>query len=132
MVFGFQVVCLLVTLVTVFAYIAHHVYSREHRLLPLFLGVIAVFDFYRIVLMLTGAVGLLGGSVGSFCPVGKSTDTDADDRYLLLCGRLSAYQIASCYPCGLISLSDRFTYPDIFTFRPAGYLCGGISFLYDL
>lgn len=58
MVFGFQVVCLLVTLVTVFAYIAHHVYSREHRLLPLFLGVIAVFDFYRIVLMLTGAVGL--------------------------------------------------------------------------
>ena len=64
MVFGFQVVCLLVTLVTVFAYIAHHVYSREHRLLPLFLGVIAVFDFYRIVLMLTGAVGLLGGSVG--------------------------------------------------------------------
>ena len=58
MVFGFQVVCLLVTLVTVFAYIAHHVYSREHRLLPLFLGVIAVFDFYRIVLMLTGAEGL--------------------------------------------------------------------------
>lgn len=58
MIFGFQVVCLLVTLVTVFAYIAHHVYSREHRLLPLFLGVIAVFDFYRIVLMLTGAVGL--------------------------------------------------------------------------
>ena len=123
MVFGFQVVCLLVTLVTVFAYIAHHVYSREHRLLPLFLGVIAVFDFYRIVLMLTGAVGLFA---------------QLENLLILTLTTVISYyavdylQIASCYPCGLISLSDRFTYPDIFTFRPAGYLCGGISFLYDL
>lgn len=125
MVFGFQVVCLLVTLVTVFAYIAHHVYSREHRLLPLFLGVIAVFDFYRIVLMLTGAVGL-------FAQLENLLILTLTTVISYLCGRLSAYQIASRYPCGLISLSDRFTYPDIFTFRPAGYLCGGISFLYDL
>ena len=58
MTFWFQVICLLVTLVTVFAYVMCHVYSREHRLLPLFLGVLAVYDFYRIVLYLTGAQGI--------------------------------------------------------------------------
>ena len=84
MVFGFQVVCLLVTLVTVFAYIAHHVYSREHRLLPLFLGVIAVFDFYRIVLMLTGAVGLFAQLENLLILTLSYFVGKAEDIYLLL------------------------------------------------
>ena len=58
MMFWFQVICLLVTLVTVFSYVVCDVYSKEHRLLPLFLGVLAVYDFYRIVLYLTGAQGV--------------------------------------------------------------------------
>lgn len=58
MLFAFEVCCLLVTLFTVFAYIEHPIASKEHRLLPLYLGIIAVFDFYRIVLSITGDISV--------------------------------------------------------------------------
>lgn len=58
MLLAFEVCCLLVTLFTILAYIEHPIASKEHRLLPLYLGIIAVFDFYRIVLIITGDISI--------------------------------------------------------------------------
>lgn len=54
----FMILCLMTTFYCMFSYVAQDMYSREHRLLPLFLGIIGVYNFYRIVLHLTGDYGL--------------------------------------------------------------------------
>lgn len=50
----FQVLCLCVTFVVLQSYIVTGVYSRVHRLLPLALGLIGVYNFYEIIMFLTG------------------------------------------------------------------------------
>lgn len=99
MMFWFQVICLLVTLVTVFSYVVCDVYSKEHRLLPLFLGVLAVYDFYRIV---------FNWRSRCFRTIRKYVDSDIDDGYFLLYNGLFAYQNTSRASRGAISLSAPF------------------------
>lgn len=51
----FQVVCLCITLCVLQKYITTGTHSSTHRLLPLVLGVISVYNFYEVVATLMGA-----------------------------------------------------------------------------
>lgn len=51
----FQGVCLCITLCVLQKYITTGTYSSTHRLLPLILGMIATYNFYEIVAVVTGA-----------------------------------------------------------------------------
>lgn len=51
----FQLACLCITLCVLQEYITTGTYSNTHRLLPLVLGLIAVYNFYQVVLTITGA-----------------------------------------------------------------------------
>lgn len=50
----FQIACLCVTLIVLQTYIVTGVFSRTHRLLPLVLGLIGVYNFYQIIQTITG------------------------------------------------------------------------------
>ena len=49
MVLFFHGVCLLITLFVLQSYVITGFHAREHRLLPLLLGLIGLYNFYRIV-----------------------------------------------------------------------------------
>lgn len=53
MILVFQIICLLVTLFVLQQYITLGVSSHMHRLLPLVLGLIGVYNFYNIIEYLT-------------------------------------------------------------------------------
>lgn len=55
MILGYQIVCLAVTLYVLQKYATMGTYSHTHRLLPLVLGLIGVYNFYEIVLCITHA-----------------------------------------------------------------------------
>lgn len=55
MIMFFQISCLSVTLYVLQKYATMGTYSRTHRLLPLILGLIGVYNFYEIVQRMTGA-----------------------------------------------------------------------------
>lgn len=54
MILFFQVVCLCITLYVLQKYITSGAYARRHRLLPLLLGLIGVYNFYEVISTLTG------------------------------------------------------------------------------
>lgn len=54
MILLFQVVCLCITMYVLQKYITSGAYARRHRLLPLLLGLIGVYNFYEVILTLTG------------------------------------------------------------------------------
>lgn len=54
MILLFQIVCLCITLFVLQKYITSGAYSRTHRLLPLLLGLIGVYNFYEVIQTLTG------------------------------------------------------------------------------
>lgn len=54
MILIFQIVCLCITLLVLQKYITTDTYSRTHRLLPLVLGLLAVFNFFQIVETISG------------------------------------------------------------------------------
>ena len=58
MILLYQVLCLGITLYVLQKYITSGAYSRRHRLLPLLLGMFAVYNFYEVVLTLTGETAL--------------------------------------------------------------------------
>lgn len=58
MILIFQIACLCITLYVLQNYVTTGAYSRQHRLLPLILGLVGVFNFYEVVLTLTGEVEL--------------------------------------------------------------------------
>lgn len=58
MMFVFQLVCLLITLFVLHKYIASGMYAPSHRLLPLVLGLIGVYNFYQVMWSVTGEVAL--------------------------------------------------------------------------
>ena len=51
-----QIICLCYTLYVLQEYATSGAYSRQHRLLPLLVGLIGVYNFYQVVLTLTGPV----------------------------------------------------------------------------
>lgn len=55
MILGFQIACLAITIYVLQKYATMGTYSRTHRLLPLMLGLIGVYNFYEIVLCITHA-----------------------------------------------------------------------------
>lgn len=57
----FQLVCLLITLYVLQKYIVTGTYSGNHRLLPLVLGLIGVYNFYEVVQCITNEVALFTG-----------------------------------------------------------------------
>lgn len=52
----FHVICLVITLFVLQSYVSSGFHAREHRLLPLVLGLIALNNFYRITFYITGDV----------------------------------------------------------------------------
>lgn len=58
MILLFQIACLCITLYVLQNYVTTGAYSRQHRLLPLILGLVGVYNFYEVVLTLTGEVEL--------------------------------------------------------------------------
>lgn len=61
MIVVFQMVCLFITLYVLQKYIVTGTYSRKHRLLPLVLGLIGVYNFYEVVQCVTNEVNLFTG-----------------------------------------------------------------------
>jgi len=55
-----QIICLCYTLYVLQEYATSGAYSRQHRLLPLLVGLIGVYNFYQVVLTLTGQTELFG------------------------------------------------------------------------
>lgn len=50
----FHLICLFFTLFVLQSYVSSGFHAREHRLLPLVLGLIALNSFYRITYYVTG------------------------------------------------------------------------------
>lgn len=59
MILVFQFACMAVTLYVIQKYLTMGTYSRTHRLLPLVLGLIGVYNFYEIVASITGAAAVV-------------------------------------------------------------------------
>lgn len=57
----FQIICLCFTLFVLEKYVTIQVYSKTHRLMPLMLGLVGVYNFYQVVLCMTGQKALFSG-----------------------------------------------------------------------